>query len=96
VVEWSSGQAVECSGDWDHYGTMNLLTDQSSEAGMEEKTNLLQTSSVFEVQCKLNLQTDRFNLRRVLIDELTNRSVRDFLEIGENELTNRSVQIQNR
>jgi hypothetical protein len=31
-----------------------------------------------------------FNLRRVLTDELTNRSVRS-LEIDENELTNRSI-----
>jgi hypothetical protein len=45
------------------------------------------------VQCKLNLQTDRFNLHKVLIDKLTNILVRG-LEIGENEFTNRSVQIQ--
>jgi hypothetical protein len=35
----------------------------------------------------LNPQTDRFNLRRVLIDELTNRSVRDFRSKDTNELT---------
>jgi hypothetical protein len=46
-----------------------------------------QINSIFRIQCKLNLQTDRFNLRRVLTDELTNRSVRG-LGIGENELAN--------
>jgi hypothetical protein len=39
----------------------------------------------------LKLQIDRFNLRRMLTDELTNISVQS-LEISENELTNRSVQ----
>jgi hypothetical protein len=35
----------------------------------------------------LNPQTDRFNLRRVLTDELTNRSVRDFRSKDIDELT---------
>jgi hypothetical protein len=39
------------------------------------------------VQCKLNLQTDRFNLRRVLTYELTNRSVRGFRSKDTDELT---------
>jgi sulfatase maturation enzyme AslB (radical SAM superfamily) len=30
------------------------------------------------VQCKLNLQTDRFNLRRILVDELTTDQFRVF------------------
>jgi hypothetical protein len=50
----------------------------------------VQFSSIFRVQCKLNLQTDRSNLHRVLTDELTNRSVRS-LETDENELTNKAV-----
>jgi hypothetical protein len=33
--------------------------------------NLLTYQFYFRVQCKLNLQTDRFNLRRVLTDKLT-------------------------
>jgi hypothetical protein len=65
---------------------MDLLTNQSSEAGMAEKTNLPTYRLYFGVQCKLNLQTDRFNLYKVLTDELTNKSVRE-LGIGENELT---------
>jgi hypothetical protein len=48
-------------------------------------------SSIFKVHCKLNLQTDQFNLHEVLRDELTNRSVR-YLRNSENELTDRSVQ----
>jgi hypothetical protein len=35
----------------------------------------------------LNLQTDRFNLRRVLTDELTNRSVWGFRSNDTDELT---------
>jgi hypothetical protein len=38
----------------------------------------------------LNLQTDRFNLRKALKVQIGS----GFIEIGENELTNRSVQIQ--
>jgi hypothetical protein len=51
-----------------------------------------QTSSIFRVQCKLNLQADQINLHEVLIDKLTNRSVR-CLRNSENELTDKSVQI---
>jgi hypothetical protein len=39
------------------------------------------------VQCKLNLQTDRFDLRRVLTDELTNISVWGFRSKDTDELT---------
>jgi hypothetical protein len=69
---------------------MDLQSDQSSEAGMTEDELKKYISSIFRVQCKLNLQTDRFNLHRVLTNELTDRSVQG-LETGENELTNRSV-----
>jgi hypothetical protein len=51
-----------------------------------------QTSSIFRVQCKLNLQADQINLHEVLIDKLTNRSVR-CLRNSENELIDKSVQI---
>jgi hypothetical protein len=33
--------------------------------------NLLQISSQIQIQCKLNLLTDRFNLHGVWTDELT-------------------------
>jgi hypothetical protein len=35
------------------------------------QVNLLRISSRMQVQCKMNLLTDRFNLRGVGIDELT-------------------------
>jgi hypothetical protein len=62
----------------------------------QRKQTYQQISSIFGVQCKLNLQTDRFNLHKILTDELTTDQLGFFLETDENELTNRSLQIQNR
>jgi hypothetical protein len=55
----------------------------------DELTNISILSSGYSA--KLNLQEDQSNLREVLRDELTNRSVR-YLRNDENKLTNRSVQ----
>jgi hypothetical protein len=50
-----------------------------------------QISSIFRVQCKLNLLTYQFNLHKVLRDKPTNISVR-YLRGSENKLTSRSIQ----
>jgi hypothetical protein len=51
--------------------TDELTTDQFMSAGKMIQVNLLQISSQIQIQCKLNLLTDRLNLREIWIDELT-------------------------
>jgi hypothetical protein len=48
-----------------------LTTDQFMNAGKRIQVNLLQISSHIQIQCKLNLLTDRFNLHGMWADELT-------------------------
>jgi hypothetical protein len=51
--------------------TDELTTDQFMSAGKRIQVNLLQISSQIQVQCKLNLLTDRLNLRGMWTNELT-------------------------
>jgi hypothetical protein len=70
------------------------FTVRSVQYGQDGKRRTYQhISSIFRIQYKLNLQTDQFNLRKVLTDELINRSVR-CLRNSKNKLTDRSVHIQ--
>jgi hypothetical protein len=48
-----------------------LTTDQSMSVGKRIQVDLLQINSQIQIQCKLNLLTDRLNLRGIWTDELT-------------------------
>jgi hypothetical protein len=57
--------------------TDELTTDQFMSAGKRIQVNLLQISLQIQIQCKLNLLTNRFNLRGVWADELTTDQLAD-------------------
>jgi hypothetical protein len=57
--------------------TDELTTDQFMSAGKRIQVNLLHISSQIQIQCKLNLPTNRFNLRGVWADELTTDQLAD-------------------
>jgi hypothetical protein len=50
--------------------TDELTTDQFMSVGKRIQVNLLHISSQIQIQCKLNLLTDRLNLRGMWTNEL--------------------------